>query len=319
MKLNREWDNEINMEFINNIVQILGKFLGVIFYTIDFRHRRVTIRNLSFAYPDWSEERIKSVSRKVFMHIGVTFLEIFQMGFLDREKTLQKVMIKNNHYMDAAIKKNNPVIMISAHIGNWEMAHVFTSAYLNTPIVLVARALDNKILDNWINKIRTKFGNQVWHKKGALSKLARSLRDGNIVGMLIDQETRDNVSVQINFFNRVANATPAAALLARRYDATVLPVFCIRGANNKLILDVQKPVEIIHTKDRNNDIKINTQRMTNAVEQIIRIYPDQWFWVHKRWKRHYPELYPEDMARHERQKEKKRRRKKAMEKELQNQ
>jgi len=293
-------------KFQNSIIHTIGKLLGAVAYYTDIRHRRISQRNLAFAYPDWSKEHVRKVSRRVFQHIGITFFEIIQMTFMGREKILQKVTVKNGHLFDEAINDENGVIIISAHIGNWEMAHVFTSAYFKTSIGIVARTLDSQKLDHWINRIRTKYGNEIWPKKGALSKMARSLRKGGVVGMLIDQDTRDDESVQIEFFNHKVNATPAAALLARRYDAAVLPVFCIRDADGHLILDIKAPLTLAKTKDRQSDIETNTQIMTDSVEKVVRSYPEHWFWVHKRWKRHYPELYPEDMVRHERRKSKKR-------------
>lgn len=298
--------NQNLVKFLDAIINPVGKLLGTLAYVIDVRHRRIVRRNLTFAYPNWSKARGRMISRKVFQHIGVTFLEIFQMTFMDQDKILQKVDVRNGDYLETALNDKNGVILISAHIGNWEMAHVFTSAYFNTPIVLVARALDSQVLDRWINSLRSKFGNKIWHKKGALSKMARALRNGGAVGMLIDQETRGDESVQITFFNHKANATPAAALLARRYDAIVLPVFCIRGPDDRLVLDVQPPLKMVKTQNRQSDIETNTQIMADAVEKAVKTYPEQWFWVHKRWKRHHPELYPEDIARHERRKRKKR-------------
>jgi Kdo2-lipid IVA lauroyltransferase/acyltransferase len=293
-------------KFPDSIINTIGRFLGTVAYYVDIRHRRISQRNLVFAYPDWSKEHVRKVSRRVFQHIGITFLEILQMTFMGREKILQKVTVKNGHYFNAAINDENGVIIISAHIGNWEMANVFISAYFKISIGIVARALDSQRMDCWINRIRSKSGNEIWPKKGALSKMARSLRNGGVVGMLIDQDTRDDESVQIEFFNHKANATPAAALLARRYDAVVLPLFCRRGADGRLVLEVQAPLTLVKTKDRQSDIETNTQIMTDAVEKAVNAYPEHWFWVHKRWKRHHPELYPEDLARHERRKKKKR-------------
>ncbi len=296
----------------DRLIVLSGKLLGTIAYGLDLRHCRITKRNLGFAFPQWPKSAIKDISCKVFQNLGVTFLEIVQMFFLSRRDILDKVKVRNSGYIESVLDHPGGVILISAHMGNWEMAHVFASAFFNRPVTLVARALDLKILDRWINAIRSKFGNRVWYKKGAMSHMARTLRKGGIVGLLIDQEARDAEACRAIFFNHAVNATPAAALLARRYDCPVLPVFCIReNPGNQLVLVVKPPLELVKTRDRQSDIEINTQRMIHAVEEIVRKYPEQWFWVHKRWKRHHPELYPEDMARHERRKREKREKMKA--------
>ena len=286
----------------------VGRLLGTFVYIVDLRHRRIVRRNLQFTHPEWSRESIQRLSKRVFQNIGITFLEIFQMTCFSREDVLHKVRIRGEENLLNAIKSPKGVIMISAHLGNWEMAHLLISRYLQKPLVLVARQIQSKTLDRWIHRLRTRFGNIVLDKKRALRKMARTLHQGNALGLLIDQGTRLSEGVEVSFFGRTVTATPAAALLARRYDSPVLPVFCIREADDTLTLVAEPPLAVKRTEDLRADLKENTQIMTSAIEKAIRAYPEQWFWFHKRWKRHYPYLYPEDLARRKRRKEKKRRR-----------
>jgi KDO2-lipid IV(A) lauroyltransferase len=186
------------------------------------------------------------------------------------------------------------------------MAPLLISCYLQKPLVLVARQIQSKTLDHWIHRLRGRFGNIVIDKKQALPKMARTLRNEKALGLLIDQGTRLSEGVEVSFFDRTVTATPAAALLARRYDSPVLPTFCIREADAGLTLVVEPPLTLKRTEDLRADLKANTQIMTSAIEKAVRAYPEQWFWFHKRWKRHYPYLYPEDLARRQRRKEKKR-------------
>jgi len=300
-------DNQNLVKFLDMIVNPMGKLLGTAAYFIDIRHRRIVRRNLQFAYPRWSKARIHNFSRRVFQNIGVSFLEIFQMFFLSREDILKRARIRGSAYMDEAINNSKGIILISAHIGNWEMANLFASAYYHKAFLLVVRTLESNKLNKWINELRSKFGNKIVYKKGALRHLARELRQGGVAGLLIDQETRTTEAVPVTFFNGTANATPAAALLARRYGCPVIPIFCVREQPDQdLVVIIEPPLPLKKTNDTQSDIKENTQIMTHAIEKIIRAYPEQWFWFHKRWKRHHPELYPEDMARHERRKRKKR-------------
>jgi KDO2-lipid IV(A) lauroyltransferase len=275
----------------NNTIR-LGKFLGIIFYLLDFRHRNIVRRNLQFAYADWSKSKIRRMSRLIFKNIGITFVEIFQMYFISKDEIIKRVQVRGEDFLHEAIKSSKGVILISAHIGNWEMAHTFISSYFNMPITLVVRELESSILDRWINKLRSRFGNKVIYKKGALSSLARTLRGGGTIGLLIDQETKMSEGIRIKFFNKTANATPAAAMLARRYECPVIPVFCVHDESSKnLTLIVEPPLSLVKTKDIQYDIMQNTQIMTDYIEKIVREKPEQWFWFHKRWKRHYPELY----------------------------
>ena len=282
----------------------IGKILGMLVYFVDLRHRRIVRRNLQFVHPEWSLDRIQKLSKRVFENLGVTLLEICQMTSFSREDILRKVRIRGKDNLLNAIKNPKGVILISAHIGNWEMAHQSISCYLQKSLVLVARELQSKAFDQWILKLRARFGNTIIYKEGALPDMTRTLRQGKVLGLLIDQETKRSEGVDVTFFDRTVSATPSAALLAIRCKSPVLPVFCIREADSRLTLVVDPPLTMKRTGGLRADLKTNTQIMTSAIERAVRAYPEQWFWFHKRWKRHYPNLYPEDMARRQRRREK---------------
>ena len=282
----------------------IGKILGMLVYFVDLRHRRIVRRNLQFVHPEWSQDRIQKLSKRVFENLGVTLLEICQMTSFSREDILRKVRIRGKDNLLNAIKNPKGVILISAHIGNWEMAHQSISCYLQKSLVLVARELQSKAFDQWILKLRARFGNTIIYKEGALPDMTRTLRQGKVLGLLIDQETKRSEGVDVTFFDRTVSATPSAALLAIRCKSPVLPVFCIREADSRLTLVVDPPLTMKRTGGLRADLKTNTQIMTSAIERAVRAYPEQWFWFHKRWKRHYPNLYPEDMARRQRRREK---------------
>ena len=282
---------------------IIGGFLGTLAYVLDRRHRRIVRRNLQFTYPRWSRDRIREVARKVFRNMGTTALEICQMTCLSREDILYRVRIKGKHNLLKAKEGPKGAILFSAHIGNWEMAHVFAACYLGIHPVMVARKVRPAILDQWLFGLRTRFGGLILDKRGALAKLARVLNRGSLVGILIDQGTLRSEGVEVEFFGKATTATPAAAILARRFDVPVLPAFCVREADSCLTFIVGAPLSLKKTEDMRFDIRTNTQMMNDAVEKMVRAYPDQWFWFHKRWKRHYPHLYSEDLARARRRKE----------------
>jgi KDO2-lipid IV(A) lauroyltransferase len=287
-----------------------GKLLGILAYVLDRRHQRIVKRNLEFTHPEWPRDRIRELSKDVFQNMGITLLEICQMTCLSSEDILRKVRIRGEDNLLNAMKSRKGVVLISAHLGNWEMAHIFASCYVQTPLVLVAARVRPKRLNQWIYRLRSRFGSVVLEKKGALRKMARTLRLGGMVGLLIDQGTRLPEGVEVAFFGKTVTATPAAGILARRYDSPVLPAFCIREGDGRLTLIVEPPLALKKTEDLRADLKFNTQIMNNAVERAVKAYLGQWFWFHKRWKRHYPHLYPEDLARRQRRKKKKVRSKK---------
>ena len=285
-------------------ILFFGNLLGSFFYCLDSRHRRIAYRNLNFAYPELSNHEIKRLCRRIFKNVAVTSLEICQMSFFSKDDVLKNVKIEGANHLISAAENPNGVIMITAHLGNWEMAAVFTCCYLEKPFVAIARALQSERFGQWLNRIRTRFGNTIVDKKGALPKMARTLRSGKMLGILIDQETSRNEGVTVNFFGKKCLTTPGAALLARRYRCPVVPGFCVRGKDGILKLVVKAPLSLTISDDAQRDIQANTQLMTNAIEDAVREYPDQWLWFHKRWKRNYPDLYAEDILRRRRRREK---------------
>ena len=282
----------------------LGKAFGWLAYLVDYRHRRIVRRNLGFAYPEWPQDRIRAVSRRVFQNTATTLLEFLQMSCFSKEDVLSKVCIRGKKHLDKAMKNRSGAILIAAHLGNWEMLAIWGSCYLREPTAAVARPIQPRWLDKRLNRLRTRFGNTILDKNKALPKMVRVLRQGRALGILIDQGTTRSEGVEVTFFGRTVTATPVAALLAQRYGSSVLTSFCVREGDGRLVVHVAPPLTLQKTKDSQADLQANTQIMTDAIEKAVRAYPDQWFWFHKRWKRYYPHLYPEDLARRKRRREK---------------
>ena len=285
----------------------LGSMIGHMAYLLDFRYKRIVKRNLNFVYPELSPSEINQMTQKIYQQFAITLVELIKLIFLSKEDLLSVIKVIGAGHLEKAVKENKGFIFFSAHIGNWEIAHLFTSVYINMELVLVAKALSLNGIDQFVNRLRSKFGNRIFYKKGALNQMARALRRKKGVGLLIDQETRPKEAVEVTLFGKAVNTTPSVAFLARRYECPVLPVFCVREEKTgQLLLTVRPPLNLVKTHDPHWDIKANTQKMNDEIEKIIRAYPTQWFWFHKRWKRHYPQLYPEDMARNARRELKKR-------------
>lgn len=284
-----------------------GKVLGILYYALDLPHRRIVRANLEFAFPELSRERIRRRSKAVFQNLGIAFVEICQMMFLSREDILHKFEIRGEEILWTELKKGRGLIIISAHFGNWELAHQFIGCYFGISIVGVVKKIRFKPLDRWLNRFRTRFGNRTVYKKGATEEMRLAMRAGEVVGLLIDQSRR-LAGVEVDFFGHRVFATPAAAFLAIRYKCPVLPIFCFREPDGSLVIDVQPPIAIQRTNDLRKDIQVYTQYMSDAVEKMVRRHPEQWFWLHKRWKKFYPDLYPQWQARRRKRKERERRR-----------
>ena len=277
----------------------LGKILGAAVYFLDVPHRRIVRRNLRFAYPDWSREQVGHISRRVFQNLGVSFFEIFQMATLSREQVLNRVRIVGEENLQNALKSQNGLIVVSAHLGSWETGLLFFCCYVEKPILGVVKKIRFAPLNRWVHRLRSRFGIEIIEKKGAMPEMRRMLRRGGVIGLLVDQSRRSE-GVEVNFFGHKVTTTPAAAFLAIRCKNPVLPIFCVRDDRGRLTVVAKPPLEMKRSGDLRSDVQANTQMITNVVEKAVRQYPDQWFWVHKRWKKFYPHLYPEYQARRKR-------------------
>ena len=285
-------------------VLFAGRLLGSVAYYVDVRHRRIVNRNLQFIYSGWSRDKIKKTARHVFQHLATTSLEVLQISFSTREDILSRTRIEGDEILRDAIKSQKGIIFITAHIGNWEIMPLYTACRYGHPVTSIARKLSSATFDRWIHQMRTRFGSIILDKKNALPKMVRVLKKGGALGILIDQETIRSEGIEAYFFDKKIMATPGAALLARRYDCVVLPAFCVREPDGRLIYRIEKPLALQQTNDFQKDLLANTQKMMASIEKMIRRYPEQWLWAHKRWKRFYPYLYPEDIKKRNRRRAK---------------
>jgi len=279
-----------------------GKLVGLLFYSLAIPHRRLVRRNLQFCYPEWSPKQIRGLSRRIFMNFGINLVEIFQSAFMSPEEIFNMCKVEEEESLTDLIKGKRGLVIVSAHMGNWEVGLHFTNYYGKSMLGVAAKTRYGWA-DILLSSSRNRLGNLIIDKRGALSKMTEALHRGEVVGMLIDQSRRKH-GVEVIFFGRRATVSPAAALLALRCKSLVLPAFCVRGPDGELTIQVKRPIEMKRTGHLRSDIQGNTQLMIDVVEEMVRKYPDQWFWILKPWKVHYPDLYSDWDARRRRHKEK---------------
>ena len=277
----------------------LGRLLGRCAYRLDAPHRRIVRQNLKFAYPEWTPRKVEGISRGVFQNVCTTFLEVCQLSVMSRQDLLHRVEMAGGANLKTALKSRKGLIIVSAHLGNWEMGLQWICCFLEEPILGIAKKIRMEALNRRVHRLRTRFGIKIIYKKGALSEMRAALRRREMLGLLVDQSRRSE-GVQVTFFGRRVTTTPAAAFLAIRCQSPVVPVFCVRRPGGGLRIEVKAPLEIKYTGNLHADVQSNTQRITDVVEQEVRRYPEQWLWAHKRWKKFYPHLYPEYVARRRR-------------------
>jgi KDO2-lipid IV(A) lauroyltransferase len=280
----------LKMLLSHDSAQCTGRWLGALLYLLASPQRRIVQRNLAFAFPEQTGRWVRITSRRVFRNYGTVLAEVLQLGFLSREEVLSRVAVEGAGYLHEAMALNRGVIGVSAHLGNWELGMQGMPLYFQQPLTAVAKRFKSRWLESWMNRVRSRFGNSVIYKKGALADMTQVVRRGGVLAVLVDM-ARSRDGIDIRFFGRKATATPAVALLALRCRSPVISAFSSRGADGRLTVRIDPPIEMRRSGDLRLDLVENTQRITDAVERAVRAHPDQWHWMMKRWKDHYPELY----------------------------
>jgi KDO2-lipid IV(A) lauroyltransferase len=271
----------------------MGRSIGRIAYIVDIRHRRIVLQNLCFIYPQWDSRQTRWMARRIFQHFGVVFLEILQAPFLEPAAFKERVCVEGLELLEDTLNTSRGCLLFSAHLGNWELGVLALSVRINRAVTTVAKPIKLQMVHAWLTAVRSRFGNRVVFKDGALPFMIQSLRQGDTVAVLIDQGVRRKEAIEVTFFGKRSMATPAAALLGLRCRVPVVPIFCVRGADGRYTVKVYPPVDFQRSTSLRSDIAAFTQKLFYILEDVIKEYPEQWFWFHKRWKRTYPELYPE--------------------------
>jgi KDO2-lipid IV(A) lauroyltransferase len=257
--------------------------LFMLFYHVSARRRLIAVHNLKRAFPEKNMIEIIDIAKGVYRNMAIVAADFFDIPKLTRENMHEWVEIEGLEHYREALEKNKGLLLFGAHIGNWELGVIALSLEIK-PMVVIYRPLDNALLENLVTWVRSCTGNIPLAKDFAMRGMLRHLKKNDILGILIDQNVSISEGVFVDFFDRPACTTSGMALLALHTGAPAIPGYCVRKADGRYRIELGAEVEIVRTGDREQDVLINTQNFTHIVEQAIRKYPDQWLWVHQRWK-----------------------------------
>jgi KDO2-lipid IV(A) lauroyltransferase len=251
----------------------------------------ITQRNLEFALGrQFNYEQRQQLAFEVFHHFIKLFFEAVAMILLPLPKLREKVIVLGQENAAAASKLGKGTLAIVAHAGNWELTGmIYGLAY--QPLSIVARQHDDPLMDRIIRYLRERGGNTMIPKQGGLKAILKQLKKNQIVGMAIDQNTTTKGGILVDFFGHRARTTPIAAILARRFGVPVLTVLSRRLPDGKHLVVISPPLPMEITADPEEDIRRHVQLQSDAVEAWVRASPEQWLWLHRRWKNQFPELY----------------------------
>jgi len=248
------------------VLKFFSNLFGLIWYKADKRHRAVVLENIKLAYPGrFSLAESERMAIRIFKNTAGILFEVIWAYKKPRDELFAHFTVKGAGYLENARKKGRGVILLTCHMGNFEL--------------LVAALPKERLM----REMRQRFGAILIPMRGASEKIDAILREGEVMGTLLDQNVDWYKGVFVDFFGRPACTNSGLAKLALRSGSPVIPMYTVRK-DRSFFIEFLPEIPLCETGDTIKDIEINTQNYTSAVESMVRRYPDQYFWVHNRWK-----------------------------------
>lgn len=246
--------------------------------------RKTAQLNLQLAFPMWSRARRRETLNGMARNLGWMAAEFARLPKYTRENIEDVVILDGHENFLEGKNRGKGVIYLTGHIGAWELSS-YAHALYGFPLHYMARPLDNAPLDQLVNEYRGRSGNRPVYKNEAARQMLKVLKEGGTLGILADQNTMPGEGIFVDFFGKAACTTTGIARVALHTDAAVVPGYAYWDAGlRKYRLRFEPPVELVRTGDAERDILENTQRFTKVIEEIIQRHPEQWVWIHARWK-----------------------------------
>ncbi len=262
----------------------VGSLLGELAYAALPRLRQTGEQNLLLAFPEQGEAWRAAVLREVYRNLGRQLAEFCLMSRYTPATTQSFIRYEGLEHWERAADKGRGVLIVTGHLGAWELSSFYHSL-MGHPMSMVIRRLDNPRVDAFVNHIRCMHGNQVLHKDDFARGLLLAMRSGRSVGILMDTNMTPPQGVFVPFFGVPACTASGLARVAQRTGASVLPGFLLwHRDEGKYVLHFYPEIDMQQTGDAEADAVENTARCTAAIERVVRAYPEQWLWVHRRWK-----------------------------------
>jgi KDO2-lipid IV(A) lauroyltransferase len=264
-----------------------AKFAGVAGY-FGGRLRRTGRQNLELAFPDLSPSERQRLLRGCFKNLG-RLLGVFSHFTQPNQQVLKQIIeCQGLEHLDAARANRRGVILFTGHVGAWELTS-FGLSLFGHPLSFLVRRIDNPKIETLVDRARTQLGNRTIDKTSAAREMLQIMQVGGTLGILVDLNTLDREGIFVDFFGVPASTTFMLAKLALRTSADVLPVFATWDEQRqRFLLQIDRPLTVDRTGDEAEDVRRLTQSFTSVVENYVRRYPDQWLWIHRRWKTRPP-------------------------------
>jgi Kdo2-lipid IVA lauroyltransferase/acyltransferase len=261
------------------------ELFALLAYVFDRPHRRVGMRNLEIAFPEKSLAERRRILRGSFLNLGRTVAELAHLPRLGVAELRDMVRFDDEAVWSDLMRRapETGCIIMSGHFGNWELL-AFANGMFGHPISMVHRTIANPLVDRWLNALRERAGTRLIRKKHASAGILRALRSHEILVLPFDQNSTRGLGVFVDFFGLAASTNSGIARLALRTGVPVVPAFVVREGRSTHRVHVLPDIQVERSGDSETDVRMNTQRLSDIFEAMVRRHPEQWLWMHKRWK-----------------------------------
>lgn len=299
MKLAKHLKNEIEYVAVLALVRIfrflprraciaVARSIAMAFYRLSARHRRNTIRHLTIAFGhEKSDREIRRIAKNMFRHFAAAAVDTIRTPLMLAEGLDRYITVDHIEYLEEAAQKNRGMILLTGHYGNWELLGAWMT-WKNYPLRVIGSPLPNPKLNRLLVETRNQAGYLNIERGKELKTLIRTLKEGYPLGILMDQDTRVK-GVFADFFGRKANTPVGPIVLARRFNVPVIPGFMHMEKDLTYHIEFFPPLVFSNTGDPEKDLMADIENCNRIYETVILRHPEQWVWMHRRWKRR-PEL-----------------------------
>lgn len=254
--------------------------MGLIWSIVSRKRFQVAFQNLTLAYPEFSKSQKNAIVKECFKNMALSGVDLFRLDLYTKTDFEKLIDFEGKENIETAFKQSKSVIFMTAHLGFWESG-AFVFPFLGINANFIAKKIKNPLIDAYILKQRTCKGGDSIDKKNGIRKMIKTIQEDKSIAILIDQHIHKDEAVYVPFFGRNAYTSPIIVNLAVKKSLPIIPIFCYRIPNNRFKIVVQEP---IFFKDDGNNGVTNTTQINQVIENAIRKSPEQWMWIHRRWR-----------------------------------
>jgi len=265
--------------------------LAYLAYYLSAKSRKTVKQNLNFAFNNTlSDKEIKDITKYSLKNLMLNFLHLMEIRHLSFEELQNKITIQNIEAVEKVHKEGRSVIYVTTHYSSWELGGTSIGAFIE-PLGAVYRKMKDKNYENWVLESRSKFGNTNLEKTNVLKPLIRLIKDKKACGILIDTSMNKREGIDVEFMGKTISQTATPAYLARKFNSAIIPVTIRTDDEENYTLMIFDEIPVEKTDDEKADILKATQLQADWLSELITKEPKFWFWLHRRFKGEYPEIY----------------------------